>query len=63
MTLKNRLIAAGVGTSLVVAASIAAAQAGGETMQRTIPQATESRSQTIDHVSRMIVHRNRMMAQ
>ena len=61
MTFKSRLIAAGVGASLVAAASIAMAQTSAQTTPGAGQQTTEPRVQTTDHITRMVEHCNRVM--
>lgn len=62
MTLRNRLIAAGVVASLLAAGSIATAETAAPTTPQTSQQASTPRSPTSDFVSRMIEQCNRTMS-
>ena len=62
MTFKTRLIAAGLGASLLAAASIAAAQTTGQTTQETDQQASEPRAQVIASFARMAERCTRLMS-
>jgi hypothetical protein len=59
MTFKSRLIAVGVGASLVAVASIAVAQTSAQTTPGPGQQTTEPRAHTTDHIT--IEHCNRVM--
>ena len=61
MTYKVRLIGAGFAASLLAAASIAAAQTGGQTTQGADQQTSEAQVKTTDHITRMVAQCTRMM--
>ena len=62
MTLRNRLIAAGVVAGLFAGGSIAAAETAAPTTPQTSQQTSAPRSPTSDFVNRMIEHCNRTMS-
>lgn len=62
MSFKIRMIAAGLGASLLAAASIAAAQTNSKTTQAIDEQASATRIPAIDQITRMADQCNRTMA-
>lgn len=62
MTWSNRVIGAGIGATLLLAGSLAAAETISQPTPQTGGQLSEAPHQSSDQINRMVEHCTRMMA-